>query len=61
MLEKFNGGWILSTDSKARYRMYSFVVVIFVVGLMIAGAYLFIAKPGESEDKPVTDVVGQER
>ena len=47
----------MSTSSKARNRMYAFVAVIFAVGVVIAGSYVIIAKPGESDDKPVTDVV----
>lgn len=47
----------MSTDAKPRRRMYAFVAVIFAVGVVIAGAYVITAKPGESDDKPVSEVV----
>lgn len=47
----------MSTHSKARHRMYAFVAIIFAAGLLIAGSYIILAKPGESADKPVTEVV----
>jgi hypothetical protein len=36
--------------------MYAFVAPIFAAGVLIAGAYVIIAKPGESADKPVSEV-----
>jgi hypothetical protein len=47
----------MTTGSKARAGMYVFVGVIFAVGVMVAGTYVFVAKPGETQDKPVSDVV----
>lgn len=47
----------MSSGSKARHGMYAFVAVIFGIGLLIAGAYVVIAKPGETADKPVSEVV----
>ncbi len=47
----------MSTDSNAPRRMYAFVAAMFAAGIVIAGAYVVMAKPGESADKPVSDVV----
>ena len=47
----------MSTDSNAPRRMYAFVAAMFTAGIVIAGAYVVMAKPGESADKPVSDVV----
>jgi hypothetical protein len=47
----------MSSGDKARSGMYTFVAGIFCIGVLVAGAYVFIAKPGESVDKPVSEVV----
>jgi hypothetical protein len=47
----------MSTGSKARNGMYTFVAILFAAGLVIAGAYVIFTKPGESVDKSVSDVV----
>lgn len=47
----------MSTGDNARRRMYAFVAVIFAAGIVIAGAYVILAKPGESADKSVSEVV----
>ncbi|MFK0333030.1 hypothetical protein ACIQUB_18105 [Rhizobium sp. NPDC090275] len=47
----------MSNANKVRQRMYTFVAVIFAVGVVIAGSYLIMAKPGESDDKPVAEVI----
>jgi hypothetical protein len=47
----------MSSGNKARSGIYTFVAAIFCIGALLAGAYVFIAKPGESVDKPVSEVV----
>lgn len=47
----------MSTGNNARHRMYAFVAVIFSIAIVIAGAYVLLAKPGESAEKPVSEVV----
>ncbi|MDM9628477.1 hypothetical protein QTL95_21505 [Rhizobium sp. S152] len=47
----------MSTGNNARHRMYAFVAAIFAAGIVIAGTYVIMAKPGESADKPVSEVV----
>jgi hypothetical protein len=47
----------MSAGNKARSGMYTFVAAIFCVVVLVAGAYVFIAKPGESVDKPLSEVV----
>jgi len=47
----------MSTGKNARRRMYAFVAAIFAAGILIAGTYITMAKPGESTDKPVSEVV----
>jgi hypothetical protein len=44
-------------DIKPRRRMYMFVAVIFAAGVAIAASYIITAKPGESNDKAVSEVV----
>jgi hypothetical protein len=48
---------LMSSGDKARSGMYTFVAAIFCIGVLVAGAYVFIAKPGEILDKPVSEVV----
>ncbi len=47
----------MSTGSNARSRMYLFVTALFVVGLMLAGYYMFVKTPGEVQDSPTSEVV----
>lgn len=47
----------MSAGSKARRGMFTFVGVIFVLGLVIAGAYVFVLKPGETANQPASEVV----
>lgn len=47
----------MSTGSNARSRMYLFVTALFVVGLMLAGYYMFVKTPGEVQDSPTSKVV----
>jgi len=51
----------MSTGNKARHRMFGFVAIIFAAGIVIAGGYIILAKPGESTDKPVSEVVNPSR
>jgi hypothetical protein len=47
----------MSTGGKARSRMYAFVSIIFVIGLLFAGYYVFGKTPGETETAPASEVV----
>lgn len=47
----------MSTGGKARSSMYVFVSIIFVVGLLLAGYYVFGKTPGETEATPASEVV----
>ncbi len=47
----------MSTGKTARSRMYAFVKVIFVSGLMLAGYYTFFKTPGETKGSPTSEVV----
>ena len=51
----------MSSGSQARSRMYIFVAVIFVLGLMLAGYYTFFQTPGEINDAPASEVVNPNR
>jgi len=49
----------MSTGSTARFGMSTYVAVIFVIGLVIAGTYLFVFTPGETTSPPAAvDAVG---
>ncbi len=37
--------------------MFTFVAVIFILGIVIGGAYVFVLKPGETENQPASEVV----
>ncbi len=37
--------------------MYSFVAVILVIGLIIAGVYTFVLKPGGTSDHPAVEAI----
>lgn len=47
----------MSTGKTARSRMYAFVMIIFVSGLILAGYYTFFKTPGEIKDSPASEVV----
>jgi len=47
----------MNTDKKARRGMTTYVAVIFVLGLIIAGAYVLVLKPGETSDQPAIEAV----
>lgn len=47
----------MSTGSQARSRMYLFVGIIFVLGLILAGYYTVFLTPGEINDAPASEVV----
>jgi hypothetical protein len=47
----------MSTGSKARFGMYTYVAAILVIGLIIAGAYTFVLKPGETSDQPAVEAI----
>ncbi|WJH38484.1 hypothetical protein N7E02_07670 (plasmid) [Aliirhizobium terrae] len=47
----------MSTGSKARSGMYTNVAAILVIGLVIAGVYTFVLKPGETRDAPAVEAV----
>ena len=47
----------MSAGNKARRGMFTFVGLIFVLGLIIGGAYVFVLKPGETAKQPVSEVV----
>ena len=49
----------MSTGSTARFGMSTYVAVIFVIGLVIAGTYVFVFTPGETTNPPAAaDAVG---
>lgn len=51
--EKFQ----MSTGGKARFGMYTYVAAILVIGLIIAGAYTFVLKPGETREQPAVEAI----
>ncbi len=40
------------TDQKAKSGMFRFVIAIFVIGMLLAGAYLTFWTPGQTEQAP---------
>jgi len=42
------------TDQKAKSGMVRFVIAIFVIGMVFAGAYLMFWTPGEMNSSPPT-------
>lgn len=47
----------MGTGRIARSRMYIFVGVIFVLGLILAGYHMFVKTPGETQDAPASEIV----
>lgn len=51
----------MRAGSKAHSAMYTYEAVILVIGLVIAGVYTFMLKPGETGDQPAVEAINPNR
>ncbi len=49
----------LNTEKKASHKMFTFVGVIFAIGIVVAGLYFTVLKPGSPDGQNITPPSGQ--
>ncbi len=47
------------TDQKAKAGMVRFVIAIFIIGMVFAGAYLMFWTPGEMNSAPIGEIISK--
>jgi hypothetical protein len=53
------GEYTVNTEKKASHRMFTFVGAIFAIGVVLAGVYFTILKPGNPDGQNITPPSGQ--